>query len=378
MATPGELLAQSLAKFRSAKRVSGASASYKKDNPNEYVKVIAYLDGGARPSGVTTDMGMGLLLEEDARRALVVPSPSPSRWWSDSSPWNTKLTGTETIDSTRTAYLQGLGEVFDILWKSYGVAYYEAPAGTPRYTVSYTAQDIKIANVPIPAGVIPANGTDAHLAIVDTDPAAPTCGCVYDFLHPGQVAGSGSGFDYTNPRGDYIQREMLYTSTGWVRGSAVRGASAMTLGGLITPQELQLGKIEHALAIYVPAAEADNGQPVLPSYTSDGTSTTSKLPESARIRVNPSFDASGLAPWQQTVVTALKTYGGFIIDQGGCAIAAVDNSHSGWGPAYPWGATTYPSLPLSVTQAMQVITLGPRSVETYNPVYAHPCGDFYF
>ncbi len=66
----------SLAKFRTAKRVSGTSASYKKDNPTEYGKVIAYLDGAARPSSVTTDMGMALLLEEDARRSLVVTSPS--------------------------------------------------------------------------------------------------------------------------------------------------------------------------------------------------------------------------------------------------------------------------------------------------------------
>ncbi|MBA2706604.1 MAG: glycoside hydrolase family 16 protein [Gemmatimonadaceae bacterium] len=71
-------LTASLAKFRTAKRVSGASASYKKDNPTEYAKVIAYLDGGARPTGVTTDMGMALLLEEDARRSLVVPPPPPS------------------------------------------------------------------------------------------------------------------------------------------------------------------------------------------------------------------------------------------------------------------------------------------------------------
>jgi len=68
----------SLAKFRTAKRVSGANASYKKDNPAEYGKVIVYLDGGARPSGVTTDMGMALLLEEDARRALGASPPPPT------------------------------------------------------------------------------------------------------------------------------------------------------------------------------------------------------------------------------------------------------------------------------------------------------------
>jgi hypothetical protein len=78
MTTPAELLGQSLAKFRTAKRISGNNNSYRKDNPGEYAKVIAYLDGGARPTGVVTDMGLGLLLAEDARRALLVdPEPEP-------------------------------------------------------------------------------------------------------------------------------------------------------------------------------------------------------------------------------------------------------------------------------------------------------------
>jgi hypothetical protein len=51
-----------------AKRISAASQSYAKDNPAEWQKVKAYLDGGARPSGVTTEMGIGLLEVEDARR----------------------------------------------------------------------------------------------------------------------------------------------------------------------------------------------------------------------------------------------------------------------------------------------------------------------
>ncbi len=67
----------SLAKFRTANRIDGTRASYQKDNKTEYDKVVAYLDGGARPSGVTTDMGMALLLEEDARRKLVPVSPPP-------------------------------------------------------------------------------------------------------------------------------------------------------------------------------------------------------------------------------------------------------------------------------------------------------------
>lgn len=72
-----ELIAESLARLRSANRIDGTKASYRKDNPIEYEKVIAYLDGGARPSDVVTDMGVGLVLAEDARRSLTEPEPPP-------------------------------------------------------------------------------------------------------------------------------------------------------------------------------------------------------------------------------------------------------------------------------------------------------------
>lgn len=52
-----------------AKRISNVSQSYAKDNPGEWAKVKAYLTGGARPTGVTTEMGVGLIEVEDARRA---------------------------------------------------------------------------------------------------------------------------------------------------------------------------------------------------------------------------------------------------------------------------------------------------------------------
>ena len=77
MPTPAQLLAQSLAALRDAKHFSHTSNSYRKDNPNEYAKVLAYLDGGVRPAGVTSEMGKHALLEEDVRRALSSDSSSP-------------------------------------------------------------------------------------------------------------------------------------------------------------------------------------------------------------------------------------------------------------------------------------------------------------
>lgn len=60
-----------------AKRISAASQSYAKDNPLEWEKVKAYLQGGSRPSGVATEMGLGLLEVEDERRLVEPPPPPP-------------------------------------------------------------------------------------------------------------------------------------------------------------------------------------------------------------------------------------------------------------------------------------------------------------
>lgn len=84
MSAAADALAQALAKLQTANRIDGNRNSYRKDMAVEYAKVIAYLQGGARPAGVTSDMGLGLTLAEDARRLLNAP-PAPSAAYPSSS-----------------------------------------------------------------------------------------------------------------------------------------------------------------------------------------------------------------------------------------------------------------------------------------------------
>lgn len=50
---------QTVSELLLANRISAPSQSYRKDNPTEYTKLRAYLEGGTRPSGAFTHMGMG-------------------------------------------------------------------------------------------------------------------------------------------------------------------------------------------------------------------------------------------------------------------------------------------------------------------------------
>lgn len=73
-------LASALQHLLKAKRISAPSQSYRKDNPVEYAKVDAYIKGGSRPTGITTEMGLGLVEVEDVRRqsGIAVSQPTGS------------------------------------------------------------------------------------------------------------------------------------------------------------------------------------------------------------------------------------------------------------------------------------------------------------
>lgn len=66
-------LEEALDHLLKAKRISALSQSYRKDNPLEYQKVVDYLNGGVRPTGVVTEMGLGLVEVEDVRRGELPP-----------------------------------------------------------------------------------------------------------------------------------------------------------------------------------------------------------------------------------------------------------------------------------------------------------------
>jgi hypothetical protein len=61
---------QSVSEALLSNRIVAPSQSYRKDNPNEYAAVRAYLDGGARPTGSLTHMGLHLVALEDTCRDL--------------------------------------------------------------------------------------------------------------------------------------------------------------------------------------------------------------------------------------------------------------------------------------------------------------------
>jgi chitodextrinase len=318
-----------------------------------------------------------------APTTAVVPPPPSGRWFAPDSPWNTPLTGNETLDPDSAAMIARESQRFDgIAWRSWSSGVFVATASTPKIAVRMAQWDTRSMLIPVPGNAKPAPGTDGHMSVIGPGPDGSGRTCLWDFWRAPKDA--NGNFDFSNPVAGGTQRQYLDES-GWVKGAGDRGASSMVIGGLIRPSELRDaintgGVIPHALAATVSNSRQMNGFPVLPSYTSDGSGVgTSYIPESARIRLNPNFDLSGLPAWQQAVGRTLKTYGMFVIDNGGgMSIFALDNTVPGsvdYGIAYPWGTTESPQLPLAMRQALQVIKIAPQTAQINDFLTSHPCGN---
>jgi hypothetical protein len=108
--------------------------------------------------------------------------------------------------------------------------------------------------------------------------------------------------------------------------ASARGSGLPLFAGIIRPQELEAGQINHALAISVPAPSAINY--VQPASVTDGNGTQNSLPEGARIRLkrNIVFTAP-IDPitgkrlpmteqqirYASAILLALRTYGAIVV-----------------------------------------------------------------
>ncbi len=97
-----------------------------------------------------------------------------------------------------------------------------------------------------------------------------------------------------------------------------RGAGFALLAGVIWPQELEEGKIEHALIFSYTFPKS--GGPVLPATESDGwCDRDDAIPEGARLQLDPNLDLESLnlQPFEKTIAQALQEYGMILGDVGG-------------------------------------------------------------
>jgi len=304
-------------------------------------------------------------------------APRFQRWFSDSSPINTPIAANAEVDPNSTAMVKSLQADADSKRWSIGVKYYSVPiyysdAATKRYTVPLTASwrpRSTFVNVPIPDNAQPDPGSDRHMAVIDRQ-----TGCFYEYFGAKRTA---SGW-----QASWANRGLMNSDGIQPRGYATRDSGFVNFAGLIRPEELKAGVIDHALAfstIYTAP-----GGVVAPATDGTGVAVAPPgampLPEGTRVQLDPKLDldALGLTPWQKTVARALQVYGMYLVDTGSLGLYAVNPLSFGGTNPYAdfWGDGNYAFMPTSLVSKLRVLKLGPR----FNPhpaaaVLSSPCGD---
>jgi len=258
---------------------------------------------------------------------------APQGWrpFNDNSPWNTRIPGRPAVDARSGQMIQDL-----FLVNSYPTQ----PAGKLGVCVKnwsipvYVVDDKKVkgskinysmfhkfchpqnlfTHAPVTPKILPDRQGDAHLCVVNKSLTK-----AWDFWSlkriKGQwVARSGREVDLT---GMGVQQP---------GSGGCRAAGFPLIAGLIRPDEIARGRIDHALVFAY--ATPKHGAYVYPATLSDGMSVRpGAIPEGARLQLDPNLDLDRLhlKPAAKVIARALQEYGMYLGDGSGgfCIYAEV-------------------------------------------------------
>ncbi len=267
------------------------------------------LKSNSRPSRTTTKSGGAKKEETTQGSELPAAKPGdPFRFFSPASFWNTALSAEAALDPGSTAIVdhflaeieteRSAGEDPTLNTRRWSVPLYTVPPDQPTVQVEHnnggTSRSLSAAwtAVPLPPEAEPAAGSDRHLVVWQ-----PSTDKLWEFWHLSHEGGVWSA-----PWGGAMEHvstsEGVYGPSSWPGATTQWGATASSLslaGGLITLEDLEHGKIEHALAIGIPDVRA--GVYSLPAQRTDGkTNDPLALPEGARLRLDPELDLTLAEP----------------------------------------------------------------------------------
>jgi hypothetical protein len=255
----------------------------------------------------------GVALVDESASVKTPPSTSSvPRLYSSGSFWNQPIASNATLDAASATMIQKSFVAYRSSAnfsnsKSWGIPLAYATELSKTYNVACTRYDCGTSvSFRIPTYAIPATGSDAHLAVID--PA------------------SAGELDAWQAKPAWSASSRYQTSsTGWgalcAAGQHCNSANAAgfaLLGGVVRPEEIAQGHIDHALFITSPYVRS--GYIACPATHTDGRSTDpSAVPEGARIQLDPAFnvDAQSWPRWQKVIAHALQRYGAYVGDFGG-------------------------------------------------------------
>jgi hypothetical protein len=257
-----------------------------------------------------------------------------------SSPWNVPaarkggIAAQNPFASQFTSYSSSLeisGVPPDNKW---GKPIFFAKPGDPEYRWKdengWAKGDIRYRGepIPMPAGTRAASGSDGHLTIVTADRHYE-----YDMWRADasrQIAETIVRFDLTGT-GVPSDRD---------DNTSARGSGTPLIPTTIRAEEALTG-IDHALGLTVPSVAGDY---VLPATHSDGDLGSGAVEYGMLFVLRHDFPVSvGAGIGERNIITALKTYGAYVVDQGASMGIDADSTHADlWSKAGMRGDASMP------------------------------------
>jgi hypothetical protein len=263
----------------------------------------------------------------------VVERPHPFRFFSPNSVWNRPLADDAPLDPRSPEAMAAFDAEIEAEiaaktgpWldtSAYSVPVYRVRADQPTVHVDLMAPATGLQAawnaVPLPPHAKPAAGSDRHLLLWQ-----PAKDRLWEFW---RLAYFGGGWHarWGGAMDDVSASSGAYGPEAWPGATRYWGASASSISiaaGLITLEDLELGQINHALAVSVPNVRA--GVFVAPAQRTDGISPSrSSLPEGAHLRLNPNFNLENLrAPHLVKMMARAAQRYGIVVRDGSPSVAA--------------------------------------------------------
>jgi hypothetical protein len=304
------------------------SAVSSEDVPNGNTGLIAQ---NGTPSASLTDGAARTKLSETYQPPT--DQDFTGQWFAGNSPWNTDIANLP-IDKNSAEMLR-LGQ-FRVSVVSHGSAapttkFVKDNSGVFINTVAWTDPvvrggpetpvhcrqtpdcgddpDNRIKELAIPHSVNPNPYYDGWFTVI-----SPNGKIAYDMWRARRLADGSISFEY--------MRIWNLEGSGYSRPNtpSARGSGLPLFAGLIRPQELEQGQIDHALAISVPGPA--QRYYVQPASTTDGNGSVNSIPEGARIRLKASVHLpakDGLTAIQRRYASALlwtlRNFGAIVVDR---------------------------------------------------------------
>ncbi len=290
----------------------------------------------------------------------------------DNSPFYTPIVDNPEIDPNSSVMVTSLedqaDQAFLVAVKEWTTTVFFADETTTTHEVKLTASwapEKKLLGVPIPDFAEPDPEDDGHMVIVDE-----SGGCIYDFW---QAKSTNSGWKASWGNALPLSGDGIFP-----KGLSARGSGFELLQGMIWPEELEDGVINHALIFSYDHTKS--GGPVSPATESDGTTDGAwGIPEGALVQLDPSLDLSalGLNSYEMTIAKCLQEYGMYCADDGGgISLYAIHPSSAKDNPYEDiWGDETYIFLDKIPVERFRVLKMGTQT-QSSAVIVSNACAKF--